>query len=336
MNTKKKFNSVMEAETILKNGRVRKAKRVRETKDKFWKIIGLFIVIIGYGIFGCTTIEDDISSGINVKIDYERIGDEHNKGLDYVYEQLKVIQENKDVQLRSAGGSENIHKVVADACASFVLSSDYGKDVEKEKIAEIFELSFNENSLRSASADDFFNNTVNFEILTKKQQKYVDKFQAIFSSAKANTRKVNKNDNIKPVIQQLKKLEKEIISNCTSEEAIPLLITTSVGRHSLQYWNANLHKWSALFQTDINTNIFTPIRLKNGSETPTDDEWEWFVDTLISMGESDGIGALIGAGAGALAAGLGAVPGAIAGACNASAGAGIKSLLHRWGVLPLW
>lgn len=46
----------------------------------------------------------------------------------------------------------------------------------------------------------------------------------------------------------------------------------------------------------------------------------------------NGIVGLIGAGAGALAGGVGAVPGAISGACYTSAGAGIKSLLKKWGI----
>ncbi len=173
-------------------------------------------------------------------------------------------------------------------------------------------------------SNDLNNDIVEYEFLTDKQQSYLNKYKDILSTLK---------DDIKPVIEKLHKLDKEILSNCLSEEAVSLLICTSVGRHSLQYWHDNLYKWAALFKEDVEPIVLVP-RLKGGTVevNANKEDWEWFKSALVSMGQSDGIGAAIGAGLGSLAGGVGAIPGAITVGCNASAGAGIKELLKRWGV----
>jgi hypothetical protein len=293
------------------------------SKIKLALVGTVLLTIIGYSFQSCSN-EDEMDTDVaaNINIDFEKIGREHNKGLDYIYEQLKKNQEGNSVKLRSTTSSFDIAE---DASVQFVTASDYGKGIEKEKMYEIVKLSSERISLRSANANEIIN-TDNLEFLTDKQQQYLNKYKEIIKSTKKD---------LDPVIEKLKKLDIEIISNCTSEEAIPLLAATSVGRHSLQYWNDNLYKWIALLDPDTKKieSALVP-RLKSGTiEVQTnDEEWEWFYDTLTSMGQSDGIGALIG-GISGLAGGIvGAIPGALVGACNASAGAGIKALFNKWGI----
>ncbi|MDR1339399.1 MAG: hypothetical protein LBK58_05030 [Prevotellaceae bacterium] len=273
--------------------------------------------------------EEDLAS--DVKIGFEKIGFEHNRGLDYVFEHLKNNLESKDVKLKSADNifksAEDIFKLVEDASIDFVHKSDYGKFVSKEKFSEIVNITGMRPLLKSSKAGTAIN-PEELITLTPKQVYYVDRYKNIMASVK-------KDFDITATIKKIKELETEINAKCSSDEIFPLLAATSVGRHSLQYWEENLYKWSALFMPEETQEIaaFVP-RLKSNSYevNTTQEEWEWFYNTLESMGESDGVGALFGGLIGSAAGGVGAVPGALSGACFASANAAMISLLHRWGI----
>jgi len=288
-------------------------------------LLSIFII---YCVIGCTKNEDFSDAIASEKPDFELIGLKHNEGLDFIYESIKNYQRsNSEMTLRNAK-IYNIYDVVEDASIAFVMDLD--NELEKDKLLEVTNRIFPKTMLRSVETPDVITiNSDNHDFLTENQKYYQAKFEKILLSFKDEAKKGPKNIDIEKIIRQLTKLDLEIQSKCTNEESIPLLAATSIGIHSLQYWNDNLYKWSALIIADVNPNHFTPI-LKSGSEDTIDNEWQWFVDTLISMGQDDAIGGLIGAGA--LVGGVGAVPGAISGACYSSAGSGIKSLLQRWGI----
>jgi hypothetical protein len=294
--------------------------------------VGIVLVsIISLGIMqSCDSFGDfnSVDPSTELNIDFEKIGQEHNKGLDYIFEQLKIDQESQSITLKQENKSITLKSsdsmldfsIIEKASVLFVTMSDYGKGIEKEKFSKIINLTSEKIPLKST------NTNTDHLVLTKSQQYYMNKYKEIIMSM---------TNDIKPVIKKLEKLDAEIILNCTSEEVIPLLAMTSVGKYSLQYWNENLYKWVTLFNPDakqLESNLIP--RLKSGDiEVQTNEsEWGWFWSTLESMGQSDGIGAAIGAGAGALAGGVGAIPGAIAGGCYASAGAGIKELFKQWGI----
>ncbi|GHT53167.1 hypothetical protein AGMMS49982_15480 [Bacteroidia bacterium] len=284
-------------------------------------IVLMSVLLSGVFMQSCSN-EDEIDTATNINSDFETMGQEHNKGLDYIYEQLKKNQGSNDVTLRSAS---SIFDIVKDASVQFISESDYGINIEKEKIYEIVNSTSEINSLRSATANNNLNTDV--LVLTDKQQHYLNKYNKIIESLK--------NNNIDPVIKKLNKFDIEVASNCTPEEAVPLFAASSVGRHSLQYWNDNLYKWAALLNPDAKQAELALVpRLKSGTieVNATEDDWQWFCNTLISMGQSDGIGAAIGAGMGLPVGGVGAIPGGVAGGCYASAGAGIKSLFQKWGI----
>lgn len=164
----------------------------------------------------------------------------------------------------------------------------------------------------------------NIGIFNEKQMQFIKKHMPIIDELDGD---------INVVIKKLMKLQNQAMSSCNSEEAIPLLTAISVGCYSLQYWNENLHKWDALNPNGSST-LMMNARTRSGSTevNATQDDWDWFNSALKSMGQSDGIGAALGAGLGSLAGGIGAIPGAIAMGCNTSVGAGLKELLTKWGV----
>jgi hypothetical protein len=277
-------------------------------------------------VHSCLQNKSDMVQSIesSASINFEKIGSEHNKGLDYIFEQIKNNSGvSKEIKLK---GAKSLYQIVEDASIAFVSKSDYGKSVNSEELAEIINLTYKGNLLKSYETR-VMTNIDELDFLSPEQKDYIRKYENIISS-------LPDDKDITVTIGKIKTLEAEIIEKCSSDEIVPLLSATSVGRYSLQYWEKNLYKWATLFMPEETQNIsmFTP-RLKNGQEVnATQDDWDWFWDTLKGMGESDSIGAAIGAGIGSLAGGVGAIPGAVSGGCYASAGSGVKSLLQRWGI----
>jgi hypothetical protein len=258
--------------------------------------------------------EEKISEGVN--FEYELIGVEHNKGLDYVFEKLKKENADKGTTLRS---SSDLSFLIKKASINFTLESEFGKGLEYNQM-EGFLNSFGEIELRSGNTKNSGGiiSVLGKVELTPLQIHYINQLDDILSKYE--------HGDIQSTIEYIKNFEAEIIKTGSPDDLQILLSTTSVARYSLQYWLENHDKWmSDIFD---NSSVEQRISLRCSE----DDDWEWFCETIISMAESDAIGAAIGAGVGALAGGVGAAPGAVVGACNASAGAGIKCLFQKWGI----
>ncbi|MCT4624858.1 MAG: hypothetical protein N4A46_14650 [Schleiferiaceae bacterium] len=277
-------------------------------KTKF-RISIYFLPAIIFSFFGSlffVSCQKDEPVTKKQSFDYEQIGIEHNKGLDYIFEYLKKEGVNKNSKLKN---STEIFELTKQATLSFAKASTITKDVDFNKLPLTFK-SFNRNTLKSAGTNDIVTSIQSEINLSPLQITYLNQLDEIMSNVKIG---------LQPTIEEVKKLELDIIENCSSEDSDILLSSTSVARHSLEYWTVNCEKWLNELG-GINTS-----NVKYG-------DWFWFIETLIVMGKSDVVGAAIGAGVGALAGGVGALPGAIAGACYSSAGRGIVALLDYWGI----
>lgn len=285
-------------------------------------ILGVMAILYAICFLGCAK-NNVIINKSSIEQDYNLIGQEHNKGLDFIFQDLKESLSKAKTKSTDDGSKfyTDIFDLLENSSVNFVKASNYGKVSETEGLYKITKILYSSTSLKSKSdhlSNELDSDSINY--LTSKQKYYLERYREIILSMRHD---------IDAVINNLNLLEEEIISNCDSSELKPLLCATSVGKYSLQYWHENLYKWMALFS---NNKISLP-KLKSSTEVETNDaEWEWFNNALISMGQSDGIGAALGAGLGALAGGVGAIPGAIVGGCNASAGAGIKELFKKWGI----
>lgn len=257
---------------------------------------------------------DNNDEMLSIPEKYKVIGEKHNEGLDYIFEELS---KNKIEIVKTRSSNSDVFNLIKDASASFVLETSTYENLQKEDLFKIIDDSpvITKQTRSAVNSLGTFND---------KQVRFIDKYMTIIEELDGD---------INVVIKKLMKLQNEVISSCTSEEAAPLLAGISVGCYSLQYWNDNLYKWDALNPNGTKALMKNTRTKSDVTEVkPTQDEWDWFNSTLISMGQSDGIGAVIGGGLGALAGGVGAIPGAIVGGCNASAGAGVKELLKKWGV----
>ena len=249
---------------------------------------------------------------MNELFDYEQIGIEHNKGLDYVFDYLKKEELGGRLSLKRIN---NVFDLTKQATISFAKTSDITKDIDFDKLPLIFQ-PFNQNKVKSAGTDKL-TSSIETEIeLSQLQVLFLNRLDEVMSNLEIG---------LQPTIEKIKDIELDIKEQCSNEESELLLAATVVGRYSLEYWLNNYEKWiSELSGGDITIKA-TILKSANATE-----DWDWFWDTLGNMGKSDVVGGAIGAGVGALAGGVGAIPGAVAGACYSSAGRGIVALYDHW------
>lgn len=290
------------------------------------KIVKLILpmLVIGLIIYSCSK-ENDISETQNTAIDYEKIGKEHNLGLEFIFNELK----NKKISINPKGN--NFEKLLSEtkkSSVSFLESSNITNHINSENSANIFasyDKLINRNIQLNRKGvyteNDPIDDMKNEVELTRLQVKYFDKLNEIISNLDLDL-------GIELTLDKIKEIEKDIILECNEDEQFLLLSSTSIARNSLEYWSTNLEKWvNELNKSSVNGKS---VHLKTFSKSS---DWGWFTDTLKSMGKSDVVGGVMGGVIGAAAgAGIGAVPGAVAGACYSSAGRGIVALTEKWGL----
>ncbi len=265
------------------------------------------LIIVGMLLFGITTFisceknkEVENSDSDNTAVISARIiGNEHNDGLDYIFNALKEMDVKNNTELQDTIILMNI---VIDSTISYMSNSIYSDDFNAIIFAEIIEVlpfstikSINEHSILEYISAEV--------VLNDNQIGYITELDLIFDDSQFD---------LDIAVQKILDLDIRIVSNCEAEEAELLLIMTSVAVNSLQYWDKNLLSWITEIAGDS-------LQLKSD-----DSDWMW--GTLNNMGKSDVVGAGIGVC-------LGGPAGAAAGACYSSAGRGIVALADRW---DLW
>lgn len=274
-----------------------------KTKDSKLRFLlsGLtLITFLCVFLFSCH--KEDVAS-INTCFDYEQIGIEHNKGLDYIFEYLKKEGVGKEgIGLKSG---LNIFDLIEAATLSFTKTLDSEKDVDYNGIKLTFR-HFESNTLKSASVNNLSVAIQPHVNITPLQISFLDRLDTIMSNVRIG---------LEFTIERIKEVEYDILTKCSEKEVELLLACTSVARHSLEYWTNNYENWLIEFgSAEVGT--INALLLKSTNER----DWEWFWDTLGDMGKGD----VIGAGIGSIVPGAGT----ISCACFASAGTGIRRLLN--------
>lgn len=265
-------------------------------------------VLLGLCIFACN---ENTNENSKQAIAYEEIGKEHNNGLDFVFNYLK--KNNFKIENNSTD-QEAIFKIANHGTLMFTNESDFFTGIEKEKIILTF-FTNDLNLLKSLGANELASSIESEIELSAIQISFFNQLDDIMSEL---------GNGLELTIEKINELEAEIINLSPQTEAEVLLISTSLARHSLDYWYNNFQDWISEFVNDstISQKIQEELILKSTKS--------WLTETLVAMGKSDVVGGAIGAGVGALAVGVGAAPGAVAGACYSSAGRGIVALLDHW------
>jgi|SRR5690554_515704 len=273
------------------------------------------ILTLIFGVYSCNetdSIENSeaqrkiISTEYLLNFDYDIVGYHHNKGLEYIYEQLNNNIEGKD--------NNEIYNLVFASAEDYITQEEEFGGVSNDIL----------NLIRPAT-----NHNSNEDYISYLETKILADFSTDFSQEQfININNIFNNfvsienytsDN---VIENLKIIEENIIGNnerLEIEEYVLLRSLISTGIYSVKYWEENLTKWE-----NLNSNN---IASKRG--------WGWFKETIKKMAVADAYGAGVGAVVGAVTSaptGPGIVVGAAAGAVgygmNSSAVAGVRELLN--------
>ena len=191
-------------------------------KTKFL-LSGLTLTIIMCLFFFSCEKEEIVP--INEPFDYEQIGIEHNKGLDFVFEHLKKEGVGRKSELKSA---TNISKLVDNATIEF-LEKEAGFDKESNINAISNFMGKTPNNLKSAQIDT---KDLESKLLDKNSKVKLESIIQVLN----NIGTVNLDKSVK----KLEKIQNEIQLECLQEE-LPILMSVCVtARYSLIYWESNL------------------------------------------------------------------------------------------------
>ncbi len=279
-------------------------------KIKIYLILGvLFFAIISVFLISCEKSKED--TDVAKFKDYELIGEEHNKGLDYVFEYVKQATSKSETQLKS---TTDFLLLVEKGTQEFIKTNEFLQNEVNREIALkeskepfLYYSSCSTSNLKSATLENLWPNEKG-DLLTAKQKEILTELNTILS---------NPSLGIVEIITALNNLDVKINLECEIEEMDILLSATAIGRHSFQYWHDNLDKWISEFGSAYN--------LKSTKSF----SWGDVGKNDVAYGVGGGLGgALVG---GSVSMGLLAVPGWAAGAIGgAVAGSVGNAILQLW------
>ena len=288
--------------------------RNRKVAISLMGIACLALIVILF--HGCTK-DDYTPDNLKFENPMDFVGQYHNKGLDYIFQNLKYSDLNlKSNQDKTEQISLLFNDFLKTTLAETVL---YNSKIDYKEFGSVMsEKIIYANTNKSKSPNNQ---------LTERQSSYVHKLKKLLYNQK-------KIDSLL-VFNRISKLEKEIWeSDMTEDEKYVVLIASSVGKYSWKFWSQ---------KNPLKTN--TP-RLKGSKEdgNPEDAVWqEWVNGCLDADIEGSITGAIAGGIMGAIwgsvllpgvgtltAAIVEAVHGGFYGAVIGSAYYGLESLYHEF------
>ncbi len=248
---------------------------IRESKSLV--IIGICCLIsIGFLFQSCEKEEIDLN---NNEVDYELIGIEHNKGLEYIFEQLK--SKNKSLKSTSINGDNEYFKLTNSLTKEFINEKSVFSSKSELYNAEYNDLSNEGIQLKSSSIDkrNVLSNALESEDAKELLQLLLKTIET------CNHKNFNRR------ISKLEKINSEIDRLYNSKDVMMLKSVCSVGKHSLSYWSENYSKWKNELSTS-SVKVPQYIRLKSANSEGDDDAWYDF--NWGAIGASDAVSAGIG------------------------------------------
>lgn len=278
-------------------------------KFKFLILGVLFSAIISAFLLSCDKSQEEVDA--NSFNDYELIGLEHNKGLDFVFQYVKQESQKQrgnlnnvtDFMLLVEKGTQEFIKT------SQVFQNEANREIALNESKETFAFysSYNSNSLKSSTLENLWPSDKE-DLLSTKQKEILIELNGVLS---------NPSLSVEEIISTLNNLDLKIKSECSYDEMDILLSATSIGCHSFQYWNDNLDMWISEFSSTYN--------LKSAKSF----SWKEVGKNDVAYGVGGGLaGALIG---GSVSLGVLTIPGWAAGAIGgAVAGSVGNAILQIW------
>lgn len=277
---------------------------LKKQSGRFLGIGMLLVCMVLLGVFaqGCSSdFDSDVKiENLDIPEEYNEVGVLHNEGLEYIFEEIKVlgIEYTKNPRLKSRPFMENKDEFIKQATLAF------GNQHEKlRKHSDIFTYALKDiPSLKSSSVENF-NPTV---------QQLLNEITAVLGHEFTE----NELSQLKAALDII---NQKAVATLSEADAAIIYCATSTSYYSYQYWQANYKKWYfALNYPEIleqyNDEELNQLRLKNGKIRTKgwigdlfNNVENWFITTSNSVDEwwgehgttiliADGLGAAYGAG----------------------------------------
>ena len=271
-------------------------------KKSVLSILGVAI-IIAIVFVSCMKNEEESAK----QVDYSALkvaGNEHNKGLDYVYKELKTLKEKDEQNFKS---TIDIYETVKNSTKDFLKNNseivstsnvDFALNCANDAFNWIESIYNNSKDLSNSS--EWYENVENS--LSPKQKELLSLINEAID---------NQNLDLDATLLIMENVRNRANIELNENERYVIISAIEIGTNSMVYWSENIDEWANLF--DNNKSI------KAG----------WF--NWKAVGGADIKGGVAGAVSGGITGGVaGAGTGALAGGLGASAGSVASQLWDHW------
>jgi hypothetical protein len=254
------------------------------------------LIIFAMILFSCTTEEDATiqpdSTSRNSKA--VSIGEEHNLGLEYVYQELLAAKAGGALDMSDFNA---VFEASEKSTNDFLLASSFNTN-DDITLAESA-ISFSGVQNGTLTSDTVLWSPSIDARLTNLQK---DLFNELNDALEDGT------TGLAETLSVFESVRQRCLNDCSAQEQVAVLYAIDIGTSSLEYWDANTDKWIDLF----------------GSRSVRG----WF--SWKKLGKADVAGAAAGAVGGAISGGgAGAGPGALAGGIAGSVGNAVGQIWDR-------
>ena len=202
----------------------------------------LFIFTLTSLLISCDktalTSQENINQKLNPK-EFNIIGEQHNKGLEFVYNRLStnLINQGKLKITKTNSRATILQNILDEAeqyCAEYVDEYSIIHNDPTAYIAHLYNTQVFDGKAVISSTGNLYSDDISDKLVIS-QKDLLNELNTVMSDDDYNLSSLNSRiDNIEIRIQSL---------NLTVDEQLVLYSATSVARHTLEYWNVNLEKW---------------------------------------------------------------------------------------------
>ncbi|MFV0346756.1 MAG: hypothetical protein ACK5IQ_11000 [Bacteroidales bacterium] len=205
------------------------------------------VLLLSVGIFFIDCEGSDSSSTVTLQDNeiYERVGIEHNEGLDFILEGLERGSLS-DSKRQKSGNIDDIYEKVEQLTMEYMNTKSTLAKGNEELTASVLKSVDIKNLSKTKNTE--------VEYTSETQGMYMGVLYSIVNDSTLD---------LEQSLQDIKNLETQISKECEDSDKHVLLSATSVARHSMEYWHNNYGKWiTKLCSTPVSPDDNDSTRLK--------------------------------------------------------------------------
>lgn len=212
------------------------------------KKISFIAILIMATLFACNKEEitsPQPNSNESLESYFKIAGEEHNKGLDYVYQQLRAAKESNQLNVKSRN---NVFELVKKSTVDFIQNNQTELfENNQTKGIKYANLEFNRIEQKyQNNTKGSFDNLWAQEItdsLTLKQKELLTVLNEAIKDESLD---------LDATLEVFEDIRERATTECSEVEYVIILAAIEVGTNSLIYWNSNFEKWKELLEAGQN------------------------------------------------------------------------------------